>query len=767
MLEDNTLSNLAAIPTPLPQISDYEVFTPQQWATFLAIGEVFIPDLTSCLDDAQYKNLLSKLHEILPKSEDESLIRSYLGETTAGDATFKENVRYRLAGYVPKAQSKGLALLLSALNTRIGSFIMTGSTELLHTRSLTERTRIVLNWSESYIGPLRALFGGAESLTRATWLAQSTTFHQLLDYPKVPKNIERHPSYGFKFQDFSTSTADVAHVQADILIIGSGCGAGVVAEHLSSALSKMVPKPRILLVEKGYHFPSSHFPMDQAAAGVNIQEGGGIIMSDDGSMGVLAGSTWGGGGTINWSASLQPHRKVREEWATKQDLPFLVSSEYQECLDEVCDKMGVCRAYDAEGLAKIEQNYGNAALLESSRRLGYHAAIVPQNTAGKRHYCGRCGMGCASATKQGPANFWLPAAAENGVEFIEGCFVDEIVWDETKYPRVATGVKATWQSRDRGLTRKLKITAKHVVVSSGTLHSPLLLHRSGLTPSFNNNIGAHLHLHPTATVKGTYIDRVDPWDGAILTSVMTSFEDLDGKGHGPKVELLLGIPELAGVLMPLRPQLSLRAITKARSGAQVDQAALNTALDWRVRAATHGHSFTYIIIQRDHADELNSKKSYVYQDPKDETKVKIKYTPSLKDREHIVKGMVAAARMHYVMGAKTIEVCSPLVEPFERPTTNADIEFEAWLSSIQNLGAELLNPTRTRLGSAHQMGTCRMSSSPDKGVVDSTGKVHGTQNVFVADASILPSASGVNPMVSTMALSLHVARKIAGIVRNS
>lgn len=769
MLEDNTLASLAALPTPQPPVSDHEVFTQEQWTTLLAISEVFIPDLTLCLEDPQYAGHLSRLRKILPSSADESLIKSYLSETVRNDAYFKESIRQRLVGYVPKAQTKGLAFLLSALNTRLGSLVMTGSTELFHTRSLTERTRIVFNWSESYLAPLRAFFGGAESLTRATWLAQSSTFHELLDYPKVPKDIERHPSYDFKFLDFSTGSVDeIEQIQADVVIVGSGCGAGVVAEHLSNALSDMVPKPRILVLEKGYHFPSSHFPMDQAAAGVNIQEGGGTVMSDDGSIAVLAGATFGGGGTINWSASLQPHRKIREEWAVKQDLPFLTSQSFQECLDEVCDKMGVCRAHDTEGLSKIEQNYGNAALLESSRRLGYHASIVPQNTAGKRHYCGRCGMGCASATKQGPANFWLPAAADKGVEFIQGCFVDNIVWDEATSPHTATAVRATWQSQDRSTTRKLRIIAKHIVVSSGTLHSPLLLHRSGLTPAFNNNIGAHLHLHPTATVKGTYADRVDPWDGAILTSVMTSLEDLDGKGHGPKIELLLGIPELAGILMPLRPRLSLSAIAQASPNTQsTDQAVLRTALDWRVRVAENGHSFTYIVIQRDHANELNSKKSYVYQDAEDLTKVNIKYTPSLEDREHLVEGLVAAARMHYVMNAKTIELCSPLIEPFERPATNSDEEFEAWILSIKNLGTELLNTAKVRLGSAHQMGTCRMASSAENGVVDATGKVHGIRNVFVADASILPSASGVNPMVTTMGLSLHVARNIVESIKNA
>ena len=70
-------------------------------------------------------------------------------------------------------------------------------------------------------------------------------------------------------------------------------------------------------------------------------------------------------------------------------------------------------------------------------------------------------------------------------------------------------------------------------------------------------------------------------------------------------------------------------------------------------------------------------------------------------------------------------------------------------------------------GSAHQMGTCRMSSSEKgrkgqpAGVVDPTGKVWGTEGLYVADASVFPSASGVNPMITTMAISDYISRGIA------
>lgn len=766
MLEDQTLASLAAIPTPLPPAPADEVFASEQWLILLSICEVFVPSITAAnCSRAVYARACGQIKAILPESAEPALADSYLAETIAGSTEFKETLRRRFAKYIPKAQIDGLKVLLSLLNTKAGSYIGTGSTAVLHTRSLADRTRIVLAWANSSIAPLRALHGACEGLTKAIWLSQSATLHRVIDYPNIPKNIERHPSYDFKFIDFSsTNVSSPVRVEADIVIVGSGCGSGVVADHLARSLSTLNPRPRILVLEKGYHFPSTHFPMEQSAAGNYLQEGGGGIMSDDGSIGVVAGAVFGGGGMINWSASLQPQHFVREDWARQTNSPLFLSQDFQECLDEVCRRMGVCSSTDHATLAKIEHNYGNQTLLEGARRLGLTAEVVPQNTAGKRHYCGRCHFGCASATKQGPANLWLPSAAEKGVEFIEGCLVNKIVWDETNpnaEKKHAEFLSATWTSRDGALTRKLEIRAGRVILSSGTLHSPLILHRSGLTPEINKHIGANLHLHPVMYVRGIYKDRVDPWDGPILTSVMTSLENYDGKGHGPKIEVNLGTPDLNGTVMPLRSELSLQRQRQASTASEEET--LGTALDYKVRMAQHGYAFTLITIQRDHADATNARKCYVYNDPGDPWKVKIKYTPSAKDREGILRGIIAAAKIHYVMGAESIEVLTPNVDVFERSSQDSESDstrFEAWLGNIQSKGLTALDTAGSTYGSAHQMSTCRMSTSPTDGVVDTAGKVWNTSNVHVADASILPSASGVNPMISTMGLSLHVAKAI-------
>ena len=69
-------------------------------------------------------------------------------------------------------------------------------------------------------------------------------------------------------------------------------------------------------------------------------------------------------------------------------------------------------------------------------------------------------------------------------------------------------------------------------------------------------------------------------------------------------------------------------------------------------------------------------------------------------------------------------------------------------------------PNRLPLFSAHQMGTCRMGADRSTSVADPYGQVHGVRGLFVADASGFPTASGVNPMLTVMALAYRVAQRI-------
>jgi choline dehydrogenase-like flavoprotein len=65
-----------------------------------------------------------------------------------------------------------------------------------------------------------------------------------------------------------------------------------------------------------------------------------------------------------------------------------------------------------------------------------------------------------------------------------------------------------------------------------------------------------------------------------------------------------------------------------------------------------------------------------------------------------------------------------------------------------------------KLFAAHQMGTCRMGADPQTSVANPYGELHDTPGVWIGDASAFPSASGVNPMISVMALAHRTAEAI-------
>ena len=183
-----------------------------------------------------------------------------------------------------------------------------------------------------------------------------------------------------------------------------------------------------------------------------------------------------------------------------------------------------------------------------------------------------------------------------------------------------------------------------------------------------------------------------------------------------------------------------------------------SGLDFKLLAARFRYMTGYISLARDRDT------GRVYPDPAD-GRCRIAYTPSALDRGHVLEGVLALAKMLYVEGAQEILTGTTGVPSFVRediPDGELDMginepKFVAWLEMVRKKG--LPSPEAT-FASAHQMGTCRMGVSEKTSVVDPEGKVWGVERLYVSDASVFPSASGVNPMVTNMAISDWVSRGI-------
>lgn len=375
---------------------------------------------------------------------------------------------------------KSLSLQISNLtirfSTRVGSLILTGSSTPFLQQSLAIREACLDRWRLSYIPALNGFHKQMTGAAKNLWLKTSLSYYKISGFPSYPSDIERGTLFEYEFLKFAAGDKPEV-IETDVVIVGSGCGGGVCAKNLAETGHK------VLVVDKSHFYPTEAFPMTEEEGPVHLFDNGGSTFSDDGSTAVISGSTWGGGGTVNWSASLQTQGFVRKEWAQDRGLTFFETSEFQTCLDRVCHKMGVSADH-------IKHNHGNRVLLDGARKLGYAAKAVPQNTGNSEHYCGHCSLGCASAQKQGPTVAWLPDAARAGAKFIEGFTADRVLFDESSGRKTATGVEGTWTSRNsRGgvdgpisdrTVRKVIIKAKKVVVSCGALWSPILLLQSGL-----------------------------------------------------------------------------------------------------------------------------------------------------------------------------------------------------------------------------------------------------------------------------------------------
>ncbi|BEJ02040.1 hypothetical protein CcaverHIS631_0607220 [Cutaneotrichosporon cavernicola] len=435
---------------------------------------------------------------------------------------------------------------------------------------------------------------------------------------------------------------------------------------------------------------------DEPYALAHMYERGILMATEDDSVALVAGAVLGGGSTVNWAASLQTPAAVREGWTKEFGLPYFTSPQFQADLDYVCDVMGVSEP--------TEHNIQNKILLEGARRLGYTRANVPQNNGGESHGCGHnCANGCVSGGKKGGVHKWLADAARAGASFLHADVrrIDFV-------NRVASGVTI------REGESEVSITAPRIVVAGGSLNSPALLLRSRVR---NPRIGASIFVHPTNYVYATFKEDMHPTEGVILTSVVSEFANLTPGGYGPRIETGLMQPVLSMCLLPW-------------SGGEVHKG----------RLARHSHMVGLIVITRD--KDCGRVKLDKHGD------AAVHYSVSATDSNNIQTGTVGAAEILKAMGAEEIIVAARGV-----PSWKTGDDWDEWTTQVRT--------TRpAAYGSAHQMAANRMSSRPADGACDPNGALYGVSGVWVADASVLPTSSGVNPMITTMAVAQMVARGV-------
>lgn len=607
-----------------------------------------------------------------------------------------------------------------------------------HEQPLEVREGILKWWLSpaSYLPfpPARAFAVGVMQLTKMLWLRRVTEdLYPAIGYdngvgrvnawsrddawkqkaPEILQGEER----GFYDQWNFVQINEPTELEADVVIVGSGCGGAVAAKIIAEAGF------RVIVVEKGTWVPANQLPLSDVDATEQLFEGGLTATTEDGSVGIMAGSTFGGGGVVNWSASLRTPHYVRQEWAENHKLPFFLTPDFDRHLNNVWTRMGV--------QTPTTHNNRNQAVLSGSQKLGYNACVVPQN-ASPEHQDPRCSNGCGcppGARKTGTVHTYLPDASRAGARFITSFQCKTLLFSKENSNQVI-GIQGVYGRTET----QVIIKAREVVVSAGTINTPALLINSGLK---SPHIGANLHIHPAIVMYATYSHPRDPIVGSGLTTLVQSFDNLDNRGHGVRLEAPIMNP---GIILGTFPWCS---------GQQFkDDIACFQNMD------------SYIGIVRDEAtgrvvvDEAG--------------RPRLHYSPGAKERQWALTGVEAIAKIALVEGAEKIfapiQGFPPFVRTGECKLGVLDPGFQAWLSEVRKVG---LQGPGAMFGSAHQMGSCRMGATPRDGVVDENGRVWGVEGVSVADASVLPSAAGVNPMVTVMAVAEHVAEGVVERLRKA
>ena len=511
--------------------------------------------------------------------------------------------------------------------------------------------------------------------------------------PEVPKAIET-----------LTPEGDTV-LEADVCVVGSGSGGGVIAATLAQRGLKVV------VLEAAGYFNESDFAQLEMKAYQEMYWRGGPTPSADGNISLQAGTTLGGGTTINWTNCLRTPDWVRRQWADEHGLEGVDGPDFDRHLDAVLTRIGATdKASDFNGPQQ--------RMAEACERLGWSMHKTFRNADLEKYSpdtAGYIGFGDQSGSKLSGEKTWLRDAAEHGAEFVVRCSARKVLTENG----AAAGVEAVYTGED-GSTANVTVRAPKVVVAAGALESPALLLRSGIGGPAT---GDYLRLHPCTAVLGVYGSDQQSWWGAPHAAVVDEFADT-GDGYGFLIE-----------------------------GAQYTTAIGASAVPWTSGEAhktvlegfANGASF--IALTRDHGH------GRVVLDPRGESAPFYDVTDEI-DQRNLLAGVEQIVRMHDAAGARQIFVLAGGM-PVWRPGDDLD----AFVEQVKKIP---LRAGGYKLFSAHQMGTCRMGTDPDTSVANPWGELHDVKGVFIGDGSAFPTPSGVNPMVSIMALAHRTAEAMAG-----
>uniref|UniRef100_A0A7N0V997 long-chain-alcohol oxidase n=1 Tax=Kalanchoe fedtschenkoi TaxID=63787 RepID=A0A7N0V997_KALFE len=591
-----------------------------------------------------------------------------------------------------------------------------------HGRSKEEREDEAFDEEEELFGPLyRGLIDVQDSRERVADTLRCFGFRTAVHLPQFPQFYSQHHNR-FSVPLSSSLSRPCLTIKCDAVVVGSGSGGGVVAGMLARAGYK------VLVLEKGQYRARSNLSLLEGPSMEQMYLGSGLLTTYDMSAVILAGSTVGGGSAINWAASIQTPQHVMKEWCEDHNLQLFGSSLYKEALNEVCQRMEVQSEVKEDG-------FNNAVLRKGCEELGYPVSNIPRNSPAD-HSCGWCCLGCKDGRKKGTSETWLVDLVKSGHgAILPGCNAIKVLTEKNVTglkKRRATGVAFEFAYSSSGSKQVCIVESKVTVVACGAICTPALLKRSGLK---NPNIGRNLHLHPVTMGWGYFPDTsMKSYEGGIMTAMSSPLSaKANSVNGGDKCKFegaMIQTPALhPGMFAGLTPWVDGRDFKTRMCGFSKTAHVFALARD---KGSGTVHSTTHISYQMKEADV-----------------------------EVLSKGLEKVLRIIAAAGAEEIGThhCKGRKLNVKKASCH---EFEKF---VKEESRRAVKDFPRPIWSAHQMGSCRMGNDPKESAVDQMGETWEVEGLYVADASLLPSALGVNPMVTIQAIAYCSAESVIHLLK--
>jgi choline dehydrogenase-like flavoprotein len=343
--------------------------------------------------------------------------------------------------------------------------------------------------------------------------------------------------------------------------------------------------------------------------------------------------------------------------------------------------------------------------MEGAAAIGASGAPIHRN-AGSCVQCSSCPFGCEIDAKRGMHVSYLPRAVAAGARIRAGVQVERVLVEDGR----AVGVSCSTSAGNGARRRSFTVRARRAVIAAGgAFGTPELLQRSGLG---ERQVGRNLHIHPACWVGARYGEEVRGWEGVMQSYYVDEWEPDGILLEATFTPLAFGGAWLLGAG---------RAHQEAMLG--------------------FGHVGSIGV----HLCDRSSGRVGLGA----EGSLRASYKLSGEDAGRLAHGIARAAEVHFAAGATEVYPNIARVGVL-RPGDLATFE------------ATTFKPSELRLEAFHPMGTARISNNPADGVCATDGSVNGTDDLYVADASLFPSSVGVNPMMTVIAFAKQIARGVAG-----